>query len=545
MAKYSISYVYELVDKYSRNADKIAKSTDNITRKKRKALVAVERFKRGLKASAREAMKSKLAFAALGAAILLLGRNAFNTFLGFENSMNRVSAVTLATEDQLKKMSRLSKELGSTTAFTAAQSADALIFLSQAGLSVEQAMNALPNTLQLAAAGNIDLAEAADIATNVLAQMGLEVAELGRVNDVLAKSQSISNTDIRQLAGALNTTGQTAASMGIEIELLAASLGTMANAGLKAENAGTLFRNMILKTAIGAKKHGKVYKSLGIDMDKFLDKTGKFKDFKGFVGALQNVEKTGKLTIPILNKLFGERGFRAAQVLIGAGAENIAEFEQSLKRAGGTAKEMSDRQMAGLVGSTKRFTSAWEGLNVAIMDDTMFSRLIGNVIDAGAWLAATVAPTGNFSKSLGDLGRAAGEAFAPLSTLIAVLVKGSVFDGISSVFRVLTTGIRAFTSGLLISIRLVETLGIAIGALATGASFSEIGNLIKSIASDTGSDLADIWGDTNPAAQGAAANKGADGKSGEILVSSKDGTPFETRGGAVPALGSTIASTGM
>lgn len=480
MAKYSVSYVYEIVNKYTRPLDKISKSTDKFTRQKRKATVAVEKFKRTIKSSIGSMLKSKVALASLGAGIALFARGAITSFLTFEKSMNRVSAVTLATQDEIRSMGKLAKELGSTTSFTAAQSADALVFLSQAGLSVGEAMDALPGTLQLAAAGNMDLASAADIATNVLAQMGLEVTSLSRVNDVLAKSQSISNTDIRQLAGAMNTTGQTAAGMGIEIELLAASLGTMANAGLKAENAGTLFRNMILQTAIGAKKHRKIYKSLGVDINSFLDDQGKFKDFKGFISSLQDVEKTGKLTIPILNKLFGERGFRAAQVLIGAGADSISDFERQLKNAGGTAEEMARRQMAGLTGAAKEFASAWEGLKIAVLDRSLFGNLTEGAVRFGTSIVNAISPTGKFSMAVGNLARAVLVAVKPLAKFIAVLAKGTVGLVFLEVVDKITKGINLMAVGLLGIIRSLEIIGNLVGVVWGGGGLGDIGSTFKS-----------------------------------------------------------------
>ena len=136
----------------------------------------------------------------LTAPLVAVGALAAKSFLSFEQGMNKVAAVSGATEAEMASLTAIAKDLGATTSFSAAQAAEGLGFLAQAGFDATEAGRALPGVLQLAAAGGIQLAEAADIATNVLAGYGLEVDQLARVNDVLAKASSV----VRQTDGALS-----------------------------------------------------------------------------------------------------------------------------------------------------------------------------------------------------------------------------------------------------------------------------------------------------------------------------------------------------
>ena len=462
MAKFSVSYIYHIRDKYSGPLARIRKATD--------------RFRKSIKKATAEVLKSRLGMGAMVVSVGLLARSIFTTALSFEKSMNRVSAVTLASAKDMERMTAMARKMGATTAFTASQSAEAMTFLAQAGLSVNDVIEALPGTLQLAAAGNLDLASAADIATNVLAQMGLGVSELTRVNDVLSKAQSITNTDVMQLAEAMRPVGATAKNLGFDIELLAASLGVMANAGEKGSIAGTLFRNMLTNVAGASKKQIKIYKSLGVNLSDFVDKTGRIKDFEGFVAQMEALAEAGKLSIPHLQDLFGERGFRSAQLLISAGADSLRHFNKELKNAAGTAKEMARRQMAGLVGVTKELSSAWGDFKIALLSGRAGDVLI-SLIKSMKRLVEFVKPTGNLSDAIGRLFDNIGMALGPLTSFVGIITGGK-FGAVNLIIQALAASIDALNFVLFNLMSLVETFGVAFGGFLAGG-FSGMGDAVK------------------------------------------------------------------
>ena len=125
------------------------------------------------------------AFAAYGGVNELIRVNA-----EFGASMQRVAAVSGATAQEMDMLRESARELGRTTQFTASQAADALGFLAMAGFSAVEANQALPEVLNLAAASGMDLAAAADIASNVLSGFGKGANEAGKAADVLAAASS-------------------------------------------------------------------------------------------------------------------------------------------------------------------------------------------------------------------------------------------------------------------------------------------------------------------------------------------------------------------
>src|SRR5690606_22141964 len=120
----------------------------------------------------------------------------------FEKAMNQVAAVSGATGDEFVALRDLAKELGAATQFSSSEAADAMSFLAMAGMKTNEILAAMPETLQLAAAAQLDMASAADIVTNILAGYNRPVEQLSETTDVLVKAFTSANTDLRGLAEA-------------------------------------------------------------------------------------------------------------------------------------------------------------------------------------------------------------------------------------------------------------------------------------------------------------------------------------------------------
>ena len=192
----------------------------------------------------------------LTAPILGIGVAALKSGGEFEASMNSVQALTKATEVEFESLQQLALKMGSTTAHSASQAADGMGFLAQAGFETDEIMQALPGVLQLASAGNIGLAEAADKASNVLSGFGLKADQINRVNNAMAATAANANTDILQLANGLSFAAPVAAGFGVDIETTVAAMGKLSDAGIQSTRAGTSFSQIMVLMADRADKLG-------------------------------------------------------------------------------------------------------------------------------------------------------------------------------------------------------------------------------------------------------------------------------------------------
>ena len=103
------------------------------------------------------------AAAATGAAMVAFGKQSIEAGMQFDSSMSQVAATMGTTVDQIGELRDFAMEMGSKTAFSATQAADALNYMALAGYDAETSMSMLPNVLNLAAAGGMELASASDM----------------------------------------------------------------------------------------------------------------------------------------------------------------------------------------------------------------------------------------------------------------------------------------------------------------------------------------------------------------------------------------------
>ena len=328
------------------------------------------RARQEMKKTTAAAKKQSAAMSRLGAAAkrslaVLLGFEAvrriivgsLRIFTAFRSEMNSVRAILNATDEDFARLSATARQLGATTQFTARDAAGALKFLARTGLDTEEALGALPKVLDLAAASGIDLATSADIATNIMKGMRLEVSDLGNLVDVLAKTTNSANVDMFELGEAMKIVAPVAAAAGQSVEETAALIGALGDAGIKGTLAGTSLRRMIINLQTGAGQAGPAIARLGLEVN---DAEG---NFVGLTEIMRQLEGQ-TVTATDLFELFGTRGIAAAQVLGAKGSAALDELTASLENAGGTAERMREQQMAGLPGVALRLKSAFEGVAI-------------------------------------------------------------------------------------------------------------------------------------------------------------------------------------
>jgi len=300
----------------------------------------------------------------------------------FIQSMNNVQAVTNATATEMQNLEDIARQMGSSTRFSATQAAEGLSFLAMAGLSADEAISALPGVLQLATAGLMDLGTAADIATNVMSAFGLEVEELARVNEALAKTATSSNTTIEQLGGALKFVGPTAAGLGVSLEEVNAVLATFANRGIRGFLAGTNLRAILNKLINPSKQASKVFKEHGIVIDETALAT------KGLTGIFEELS-TAQLTAKEIAKVFGTEISSSARILLES-TGTVEKYTLSLVKSSGAAAKMAKIMDQGLPGAMRKLNSVIEELKLSLLEDGLldaFTSLVDNAAGAVKWIA--------------------------------------------------------------------------------------------------------------------------------------------------------------
>lgn len=306
-----------------------------------------------------------LAIGGLLAGGALFGKS-IGVFAKFDDSMRAAGAVTNATAGEMLRMTEIAKEMGRETRFTASQSADALKFLGMAGFTASQSIEALPGVLNLAAAGALDLATAADITTNVLTAFGLEVDQLSQVNDVLVGTFTSANVNLVEIGEAFKMVGAVGKGVGADFEDLIATIGKLGNAGIKGTMAGVAMKNSIEALLNPTSKEAALMKELQQRLGGVaLQVTDAEGDFIGFTEIVKQLNKANVTGIEAL-RLFGLRAGPGMASLMNQGKTATKELRDELKKMGGIAQKIAEEMESGIGGELRKTKSLMEGTQIAI-----------------------------------------------------------------------------------------------------------------------------------------------------------------------------------
>lgn len=336
MATNTEKIVVQVVVKGDKDLQRVGKTADKSTKSFGKMAVGV--------------LGAVAAFKQIGSVV----SSSIKSFRDFEFQMAKVKAITGASNIDFKKLSNTAQQLGRSTFFTAQQVAELQTNFGKLGFSTKEILQAQEATLLLATATDTDLARAAIVAGASVRGFGLDASETSRVADVMAKAFTSSALDIEKFQTSMTKVAPIAAGANISLEATTAVMGTLTDAGIEASIAGTSLRNIFLKMQDPAS-----------DLSKHLGFTVNSSD--DLERALQQLNSEG-LSNAEMMKLVDLRQVAAFQTMVN-GSERISDLTDQLDLANGSAKEMADIVGDTLEGSFKRFTSATEGLQIALMGE--------------------------------------------------------------------------------------------------------------------------------------------------------------------------------
>lgn len=318
------------------------------------------------------------AVAAASTAIVGFGASSVSAGADFDKSMSQVAATMGYTVDDLNdstseasqnftKLRDFAQEMGSTTAFSATQAADALNYMALAGYDTETSIQMLPSVLDLAASGSMDLARASDMVTDTQSALGLSLEETSTLVDQMAKTASKSNTSVAQLGDAMLTIGATARNVAGGTTELSTVLGVLADNGIKGAEGGTHLRNMILSLQTPTDNGVAAMEQLGLSV---YDADGNMRSLIDIIADLQNglggMDQAARDAM--LNDLFNKTDLASVNALLGTRSERFDELTAAIQGADGAAKAMAETQLDNLAGDITLFKSALEGAQIAISD---------------------------------------------------------------------------------------------------------------------------------------------------------------------------------
>ncbi len=285
--------------------------------------------------------------------------------MNYERQMSGVRAVTRANGRQMRQLGDLAMKMGADTAFSAGEAAGAMGELAKGGLSVEQIMRGgLKSALSLAAAGELELADAAAITANAMNLFGMEGREVGRVADAMATAANQTTADVSDFGMALSQSGSVAKSAGLSFTETMVALEALAASGIKNSDAGTSLKTAMIQLIKPTEKQAALAKQLGLS---FVDAEGNMRPLEAISAQLRDrlgeygtAQRTAHLAT-----LAGTDGVRTLTALYEAGPKKLEAYEKGLLRTGSAAETARIKQ-DNFAGDMEKFRGSLETVGIAL-----------------------------------------------------------------------------------------------------------------------------------------------------------------------------------
>lgn len=384
--------------------------------------------------------------------LLALGAGALKVAGDFEAGMSEVSAITGATGKDMQALEKQAKTLGATTKFSARDAAEGMKYFGMAGYDTNQIMSALPSTLNLAAAGNVDLGIACDIVSDAMTGLGMSANETTKFTDIMAATITNSNTSVELMGETLKYVGPVAGTLGIGMGDLSVAIGLMGNAGIKGSQAGTALRAGLTNLVKPTKEMKTAMEKYGVELVKNADGSvnmmGTMENLRSTLGGLDQATQAQALAT-----IFGKEAMSAWASVVNASEGDFNKLSDAIANSDGKASDMANTMQNNLKGSIDNMKSAFEGLLITIGERLIpvFRSLVDGITGVFTWF-------NNLNPVIQNIIIGVGGFLAVLGPLL--LIVGNVIIFVTKLGMAISTLVTFFSAG-----------GAGAGLLATAIAF--------------------------------------------------------------------------
>jgi TP901 family phage tail tape measure protein len=332
----------------------------------------------------------------------------------FESAMLRIKSVV--QEDggdvaaNMEYLEYTARRAGKQTRFSMIEAAEGLEALAKAGYGAGDAGESLHGILNLAQASGMGLGYTAQSVADMMTSFGMAASETTRVVDVLAMTAAKSTTDLNEIQNAFKYVGLAGAGMGQSFETVAAAMGSLAGAGVKASMAGTAIRGTLIQLADSSSAAHKKLLELGLTTEEI--RPGKLNQLDQIMKRLKDKGVDANTAFAIFGQRAGVAG-TAFTVLY----DELVKFNGVLGNADGAAQRMADTMDSGLEAATLRLKNAWLELQKVIGDSSALLKGLTSIVNALRKfvldLALTIQIMNNAAKN--------GELFTLLATVMKLI----------------------------------------------------------------------------------------------------------------------------
>lgn len=396
--------------------------------------------------------------------IVAMGAAAVKTTADFDSSMSKVKAVSGATGSEFDALRSKAREMGSTTKFSASEAADAMNYMAMAGWKTDEMLTGVEGIMNLAAASGEDLATTSDIVTDALTAFGESADQSGRLADIMAAASSNANTNVAMMGETFKKAAPVAGALGFSMEDTALVTGLMANAGIKASDAGTAMRRGMTNLVKPTKQMQDAMDKYGISVT---NTDGSMKSMREITVMLR--EKLGDLSeeeqVNAAASIFGQNAYAAWLAVINGSDQDFDKLANAIDNSAGTAKSMAEIMQDNLAGQLTILKSQLQELAISFGDI-----LVPKIRSAVEWVQKQVDKFNALDESTKETIVKFGMVAAAVGPVL--LVVGKLVTGIGSLVSTVgnaVNAIGAFSKAHTALAAAAGPVGLALVAVAAAA----------------------------------------------------------------------------
>ena len=393
--------------------------------------------------------------------LVAAGTAATKLALDFDKSMTQIQSLVGVSAGEVSKMGEAAKRMAVDTGKSANEAAEALFFITSAGLRGEEAMQVLEASLKAAAVGLGETKTIADLSTSALNAYGSENLSASEATDILTAAVREGKLEASQLAGSMGGVIPIASNMGVSFNEVAAAMAAMSRTGTNAAEGATQLNAILASLKKPTEQAKQALESMGMTTDS-VQKSLREQGLLDTLEMLQNsMTKTGLDTTAIFPNI---RALKGVLDLTGAGVESNRQIFESLNNTLGATDEAFNKTSQS---ASFKFKQGMESMKTSLLE-------IGTVILPAVVKAVT--KLSEFIKRMSD-------RFKNLSPFVQKLVLG--FGGILTaagplliIFGKIMTGLSALGPVLSLAatgFRALNAVMIANPILAVAAAIAAIG----------------------------------------------------------------------
>ena len=326
------------------------------------------------------------AITGIGIAAVKTAKDAIKLATDFETQMAILSIAAQGSGESFAGLHDAAIAVGgdiSLLGVSASGAADSMTGLYKAGLTTTEIFGdlqgymagtaelggALRASIDLAAATELDMVQASDLAAIALATFGGEMkTEAERAEFVnfamnnMVKAANASVAEVSDLSAALSTIGPTAAAFGWGIDELNNALALLSTRGISGAEAGTSLKSMLTNMMRPTTKTVDAMNALGISL---YDSEGNMRSLKNIVGQFSTslAGMTEEQRNAYIQQIAGTYGMKALQTLMAEGVEGWDAMAAATANAAGIQEQAANRANT-LAGAQEALSGIMETLKI-------------------------------------------------------------------------------------------------------------------------------------------------------------------------------------